>query len=48
MNKILKKEAQKLNDDSEHLVMYCGAFGPRFLEKIKKDKATIDKNKKKK
>ena len=48
MSKILKKEAQKSNDDSEFLVMNCGAFSPRFLEKIKKDKATIYKNKNKK
>ena len=48
MNKILKKEAQKSDDDSEYLVMNCGAFSPRFLQKIKKDKASIDKNKNKK
>ena len=48
MNKILKKETQKLNDDNEYLAMNCGDFGPRFLKKIKKDKATIDKNKNKK
>ena len=47
MNKILKKEIQKLNDDNEYLVMNCGAFSPRLLEKIKKDKAAFDKGKRK-
>ena len=48
MNKKFKKEMQKLNDDNEYLAMNCGAFSPRLLEKIKRDKTARDKNKRKK
>lgn len=35
-------EQLRVNAENEHLVMSCGAFGPRFLAKIKRSKTDND------
>lgn len=42
---LTRYEQLRVNAENEYQAMSCGAFNPRFLAKIKKNKHENDKNK---
>ena len=42
---LARYELLRVNAENEHQAMSCGAFGPRFLAKIKRSNPETDKNK---